>query len=157
MEAARPATSADVDRIADLAAEAVAEQAPLRGGGVFAAREARPLPAGPTIADALDDPSQLVVAGTIDEVVIGYAAVRVERLRNGERLGVVTDIYVEREARGVGVGEAMVDLVLDWCRDQGCSGVDGFALPGNRETKNFFETFGFTARGIVVHRRLVEP
>ena len=154
MEAARPAEAADVERIADLAAEAVAEQSPLRGGGVFAAREARPLPAGPSIAEALDDPSQLVVAGTFDDAVIGYAVVRIERLRNGELLGIVTDIYVEPEARGVGVGEAMIDLVLAWCDEQGCSGVDGFALPGNRQTKNFFETFGFTARGIVVHRRL---
>ena len=157
MEAARPATTDDVERIAQLAAEAIGEQAPLRGGGVFAAREARPLPAGPSLTEALDDPSQLVVAGTIDDVVIGYTAVRTERLRNGEVLGIVTDIYVEPEARGVGVGEAMVDLVLDWCREQGCTGVDGFALPGNRQTKNFFETFGFTARGIVVHRRLDRP
>ena len=154
MEAARRATPADVDRIADLAAEAIAEQSELRGGGVFAARESRPLPAGPSLAAAIDDPDQLVVAGTIDDVVIGYAAARVEDLRNGQRLGVITDIYVEPEGRGVGVGEAMVDDVLAWCRDQGCSGIDGFALPGNRHTKNFFETFGFTARGIIVHRRL---
>jgi hypothetical protein len=31
------------------------------------------------------------------------------------------------------------------------------ALPGNRATKNFFETFGRTARAIVVHRTLNPP
>ena len=157
MESARPATTDDVDRIADLAAEAVAEQEPLRGGAVFAAREARALPAARSLAEAIDDPTQLLAVGTIDGIVIGYTAVRAEPLRNGQVLGVVTDIYVEPEGRGVGVGEAMVDLVLAWCREQGCSGVDGFALPGNRHTKNFFETFGFTARGIIVHRRLDDP
>ena len=110
MEAARRATAADVDRIADLAAEAVAEQSELRGGGVFAAREARPLPAGPSLSAAIDDPNQLVVAGTIDDVVIGYAAVRVEDLRNGQRLGIMTDIYVEPEGRGVGVRVHVVAL-----------------------------------------------
>ena len=66
------------------------------------------------------------------------------------------DIFVEPEAREVGVGEAMVDDVVDWCRDAGCIGIDSFALPGNRSTKNFFETFGFTARMLVVHKWLRE-
>ena len=154
MEGARPATTDDLARIADLVAEALAEQAPLRGGGVFTAREARALPAEASLADALADDRQLLVAGTIDDTVIGYAAVHLEDLRTGTTLGVIDDIYVEDGARGVGVGEAMIDLVLAWCRARGCSGVDAMALPGNRETKNFFETFGFTARAIVVHRSL---
>lgn len=156
MEAARFATEDDLDRLADLAAEAIAEQVELRGGGVLAARESRPLPARASLEAALASDDQRVVVGTIDDVVIGYAGVHVEDLRNGERLGVVEDIYVEPGARGVGVGEAMVELVLDWCRQRGCRGVDGMALPGNRHTKNFFETFGFTARLIVVHRSLLE-
>ena len=35
---------------------------------------------------------------------------------------------------------------------QGCFGVDSLALPGDRHTKNFFESFGLVARAIVVHR-----
>ena len=35
------------------------------------------------------------------------------------------------------------------------AGIDGFALPGDRETKNFFERFGLTARAILVHRSLL--
>ena len=107
-----------------------------------------------SLREDLADASRLVLAGTIDDVVVGYAVVRTEVLRDGGRLGVLTDIYVEPEARAVGVGEVLVDEVLRWCRELGCTGVDGLALPGNRSTKNFFETFGFTARAIVVHRRL---
>ena len=47
-----------------------------------------------------------------------------------------------------------MDEILVWCRSQGCIGVDSLALPGNRETKNFFESFGLVARAIVVHRSL---
>ena len=54
----------------------------------------------------------------------------------------------------MGVGEAMMELVLAWCDERGCRGVDSLALPGDRETKNFFERFGLTARAIVVHRAL---
>jgi hypothetical protein len=47
----------------------------------------------------------------------------------------------------------MEDLVA-WCTAQGCFGVDSLALPGDRHTKNFFESFGLVARAIVVHRSI---
>ncbi len=153
-ESARLAGPDDLARLAALADEAVAEQAEERGGAVWAARESRPRPTGSSLAEALADPEQLVVAGTIDGVVVGYGVARTECLRTGEVLGVVSDLYVEPEARQVGVGEAMIDGLVAWCTTQGCCGVDALALPGNRATKNFFETFGFTARAIVVHRSL---
>jgi GNAT superfamily N-acetyltransferase len=154
IEAARPATEADIQRLATLAAEAVGEQAHERGGEVWAVRDARPIPAEASLRQDLADPSTLVLAGTIDDAVLGYAVVHTEALRDGRLLGILTDIYVEPEARAVGVGEVLVDEVLRWCGDRGCMGVDGLALPGNRSTKNFFETFGFTARALVVHRSL---
>lgn len=45
-------------------------------------------------------------------------------------------------------------MALDWFVGAGCTGVDALALPGARATKNFFEENGFTARLLVVHRRL---
>jgi hypothetical protein len=33
-------------------------------------------------------------------------------------------------------------------------GIDAVALPGMRETKNFFEAAGLVARAIVVHKAL---
>ena len=96
--------------------------------------------------------------GALDRVlvVVGYATVRVEVLRDGARLGVIDDLYVEPGARSVGVGEAMMGLLLEWCRDQGCRGVDALALPGMRATKNFFEESGFSARLIVMHHRMAD-
>jgi GNAT superfamily N-acetyltransferase len=157
VEGARRATEADLDRLAELTAEAVAEQAQARGGSIWSRREARRVPARDSLAAALADPDQLVLAGTIDDAIIGYAVVGLDTLADGEPLGVVSDIYVEPEARAIGVGEALIDEVLAWCRDAGCVGVDALALPGNRHTKNFFETFGFKARALVVHRPLLEP
>lgn len=154
IEAARPATDADLPRLAALVEEAVAEQADARGGAVWAARETRARPAGASLATDLAAEDHLVLAGTIDEAVVGYAVVHTEPLRDGTLLGVLTDIYVEPGARGVGVGEHLVDAVVAWCAERRCRGVDGLALPGNRGTKNFFEAHGFTARVIVVHRRL---
>lgn len=155
MEGVRRAVPDDAERLAELTAEAVAEQIEGRGGRIWSQREARGVPAEGGLATAIADSGKLVLAGTIDEVVIGYAVAQVEPLADGTLLGVVTDIYVEPEARGIGVGEAMIDEVLVWCARRGCVGVDALALPGNRHTKNFFETFGFKARALVVHRSLV--
>jgi hypothetical protein len=50
---------------------------------------------------------------------VGFAAVVVEQLRSGARLGVITDLYVEPEAREVGVGEVLADVRDDreWTPD----------------------------------------
>jgi ribosomal protein S18 acetylase RimI-like enzyme len=152
LEGVRPAGPADLSRLAELAGLAIAEQVDARGGRVWAAREARALPAGPSLAEDLDSPSTRVLAGTIDDVVVGYLVVRTESLRDGTVLGRLTDVFVEPEARDVGIGELMVDAALAWCDDRKCRGVDAIVLPGNRATKNFFETMGFTARAITVHR-----
>ena len=45
-----------------------------------------------------------------------------------------------------------MQALVDWCGARGCFGVDSLALPGDRHTKNFFESFGLVARAIVVHR-----
>lgn len=156
MEAARPATSSDLPRLAELCREALAELAPTRGGAVFVAREARAEPVEATLAAALDDAAQVVVVGTLDDVVVGYAAATTDALRDGAVLGVIGDLFVEDPARGVGVGEALMDQLLHWFRQRGCRGVDAFALPGNRATKNFFEESGFTARLLVMHHRMDE-
>ena len=96
------------------------------------------------------------MVGTVDGAVVGYGVIRLVALHDGAVLGRVTDIYVTPEARGVGVGEAMMDELLDWARGRGCVGVDSLALPGDRDTKNFFETHGLVARAITVHRALAD-
>jgi GNAT superfamily N-acetyltransferase len=76
---------------------------------------------------------------------------RVEKLRTGDLLGVIDDLFTEAPFREVGVGGAMMNDVVAFCRDRGCIGVDALALPGDRETKNFFESFGLKARALLVH------
>jgi ATP-binding cassette subfamily B protein len=44
----------------------------------------------------------------VHDVVVGFGVVLLEALRDGGVLGVITDLFVHSEARGVGVGEAVV-------------------------------------------------
>ena len=148
MEGARLATAADRPRLEDLFNSARDELGPMRGGAIYFAREV------PEVAPAIADESRPVWVGTIDDTAVGYAAAHVEKLRDGTVLGVVDHLYVEEGARDVGVGEALMNELLAWFRSQGCTAADAAALPGNRQTKNFFESAGFSARLIVMHHRL---
>jgi GNAT superfamily N-acetyltransferase len=66
-------------------------------------------------------------------------------------IGLIEVLYVEPGARGVGVGEAIVSVLVEHFEAFGCVGVDAQALPGSREAKAFFETHGFVTRALVMH------
>lgn len=152
----REAGPADLAVLADLATAAVEELTPNRGGGVWRRHLARPLPPDESLSADLDDDDCQVVLGAIDDIAVGYGVVRAETLDDGGRLGVISDLFTLAGAREVAVGETVMNALIDWCRAQGCFGVDSLALPGDRHTKNFFESFGLVARAIVVHRSLEE-
>lgn len=155
MEAARRAEPDDLQQILALTREAGAAMRPQRGGAIWAVREARAEPVDDDVAAALNGaPGRTAVVGEVDGVPVGYALMHLEPLHDGSTLAVVTDLYVTADARGVGVGEVMMDLLLTVAREAGAVGIDALALPGDRATKNFFERFGLTARAIVVHRSL---
>ena len=156
MEAVRAATPEDLPAIVGLVEALRAELTPMRGGGIWSVREARRGPPAEAYRALLTDPAVRVVVGTIDDVVVGFGVVSVEPLSDGRRLGVVSELFVDAEARAVGVGEAMLAAMVDFCQGEHCVGVDAFALPGHRAAKNFFEESGFTARAIVMHHRLTE-
>ncbi len=152
-EACRPAEAADIPRVAELARAVIEELAPMRGGAVWQAREARAEPIEEGLEGLLDDPDVRMVVGTLDDVIVGYAVVRLEYLADGSVLGVIDDIFVEEGARQVGLGELIIDDLMTWCEERKCIGMDAMALPGHRATKNFFEESGFTARQLVMHHR----
>jgi ribosomal protein S18 acetylase RimI-like enzyme len=154
MEGSRPATVEDLPRIAELAELARQELVPMKGGALWSAREAVAEPFDDAYGALVDRDDALVVVGTVDETVVGFGVLTLERLRTDETLGVISDLFVEPGAREVGVGEAMADDLVAFCSTRGCTGIDALALPGHRTTKNFFEGFGFTARALVMHRAL---
>ena len=154
MHAARPAGPDDLADLARLASEAVAELVPQRGGEMWARTIGRRAPFDEGLSAALADPEVLVLVGTVDDSVVGYSVARLDPIADGHTLVVIEDLFTEPDARTVGVGEAMLDLVVAWGTERGAVGLDAVVLPGARATKNFFESFGLKARAIVVHREL---
>jgi GNAT superfamily N-acetyltransferase len=154
VERCRRAQPDDLARIAALERELHAELAAMRGGEIWAARDARAEPLEPVLRALLDDSSVCVVVGTIDEVIVGFGIVALEPLPTGAVLARMDELFVEEEARAVGVGEAMCAALVAFAVEHDCIGIDTLALPGHRVAKNFFEDQGFTARALTMHHSL---
>ena len=154
MESVRAAASGDLDALVEMAAALSAELGPMRGGALWQRRDARPEPLRASFAALLDDPEVTVRIGCVDATPVGFAVMVVEHLRDGGSLARITELHVDDGARGVGVGEALVADLVEVATARGCLGIDAPALPGHRQTKNFFEGQGFTARLLTMHRPL---
>ncbi|TRZ74189.1 MAG: GNAT family N-acetyltransferase [Actinobacteria bacterium] len=66
----------------------------------------------------------------------------------------VTQIFVDPQARQLGIGARLVGETATIARDYGCIRLDAYALPGDRKMKNLFERVGMPARLIVASRTL---
>jgi len=151
VEDARVATLGDLPRVTELAHDFRAELLQERGGHLWATREARPEPLAEALASIVGRDDATLLVGTLEAHIVGYGIAQIERLRDGDLLGIIEEIYVQPEARAVGIGEILVKQLVEFCVSAGCSGVDAAALPGHRQAKNFFERACFTARLLVMH------
>ena len=152
MESVRAADANDATTIAEFLTALESELRPMRGGEVWARRDARSV--DDAVTTLIADPEVDVVVGEIDGTPVGVGVMVVERLADGGSLARVTELFVLEAARAVGLGEAILDDLVVRARDRGCSGIDAPALPGHRAAKNFFEDQGFTARLLTMHREL---
>jgi GNAT superfamily N-acetyltransferase len=145
VEQVRRATADDLDECAALLARASDELAGKRGGAQLLAGRST------DVASWWDaGPGRALLVGEFEGVPVGLAAGRVDE----RGVGTVDWCYVRPEARRVGVGGALLGALLEWFREVGCSQVDAEALPGDRETKQLYESAGFTARLLILHRPL---
>lgn len=161
MEGARPLRDADLPQCASLLRRAFDTATGFRGGAsaLAALASGQGLPEG-TAPDAgtlleswAHDVAHHVLVGTVDGEIVGVAAGHCAPGAMSP-LGVVDVVFVEPDARGVGVGTALAKALLEWFGATGCRGVDAPALPGDRESKQLFESFGLSARLLILHRRL---
>lgn len=106
------------------------------------------------LAKCLDRDDKLCVIGTLDDVAVGIGLVAQTQLANSDPIAKIHILYVLKDARGVGAGEAMMTALSEWSQARGCTGIDAIALPGDRSTKNFFESHGMSARALTLSKQL---
>jgi ribosomal protein S18 acetylase RimI-like enzyme len=149
---ARRAGPADADILLALYGEMAAEQIELKP--VWALADGLPEPLEPSIGGWLAGGDVTAYLGSIDGVALGFLVTASRPLlpqAGPERIGTIEYVFTHPEARGVGLGEAMITLALADLRAAGHTKFDASALPGHRLAKNFFESNGFSARRIIMH------
>lgn len=149
---ARHANHGDIDALGEMYRALEKEMVALHPMWPLADGLAEPIK--DAFVDAIDDPGSFVLLGEIDGYPLGFVLARIEGLlpqANGEVVGSIRFVYVDLEAREVGVGEVMRDTLMEELRGFGITKFDAHVLPGHRLAKNFFESGGFSARSIVMH------
>ncbi|MCB0957637.1 MAG: GNAT family N-acetyltransferase [Ilumatobacter sp.] len=137
----RPLSATDASDVAALEAEARLAIADARGGAAL-------LAGSPPVGDwsgHVGDPTRPTWVGTIDDVVVAVLSLAVEGA-----IARVQEVWVTPEARELGMGDELLATAVATARATGCTRLDGWALPGDRDTKNLYERAGITARLIVV-------
>ncbi len=152
----RVAEADDVALLVALTRDAIRNHEGIRGAEMFAVREARAEPLVDSLALTIAGPQSRAWICGIDQVDLGFAIAHTEPLRNEVIHAIIDEIYVDPGARAVGLGEMLMEAVIEWAKSQNASSIDAIALPGDRETKNFFEMSGFTARLLIMHSRLTK-
>ena len=156
MEQVRTAETGDLGRLIELVADYHTERTGRRGADLVRPGDglgALPPATEASLAPYVSDGERAALLGTLDDWVAAVALCRIDRGGGGRR-GVLDVCFVEPGAREVGLGHLLLEHALDWFTVSGCEGVDGTALPGDREAKNFFESAGFKARRLVMHKPL---
>lgn len=152
---ARPATSADAELASELVALCHTAMLAQRDGELWNSLDKNSLAVTARLQQRIN--GSIVIIGEIKEVPVGVAVLDLRRPSDhiGDApIAVIEEIYTMPDARGVGVGSAMITTAVEWCHTVGARGIEAIALPGDRNTKNFFEAHRLTARSIRVHRTL---
>ncbi len=153
-EAARPAVDTDLAFIVELAGELRLHTSTQRGGPLWASHDALGPPSVESLSRRLDDPRLATFVGTLDDHVLAYGLAHLEHLEDTGPLGVIDELFVSLPARAVALGETILAGLVAWCTHQDCAAIDATALPGDRAAKNFFESAGFKARSLTMHKSL---
>ncbi len=135
----------DAKAVAQLERDARAALVDQRGGPAHLAERAAVGEWAPLVNSA----ERPVWVSTIDDVVLGYLELEVV----GDTARVM-QVYVEPQAREIGFGDWLLEAAIEQARSRGCKTIEGFALPGDRATKNLYERAGITARKITVSKEL---
>lgn len=134
----RLATPADLHHCERLDDEARSDTITARGAAAFFEQY-------PTSLRATDG---FTLIAEVESTVVGFAVVGLADI-GASRVATIERVFVTKQARRVGIGDALITATREQARARGCARLDALALPGDRDTKNLFERNGLTARLIV--------
>jgi ribosomal protein S18 acetylase RimI-like enzyme len=99
------------------------------------------------IALIKSESSILLIARNPDKngSIVGAASLTVYRVPTGIR-AIIEDVIVDQSARGQGIGEALVQRLLDIAREKGAKGAGLTSNPKREAANRLYQRMGFTRR-----------
>jgi len=80
-----------------------------------------------------------------EEEVVGFIVARLKRVPEylgGVMVGELKDMWVEPRVRRLGIGEKLLRMAIEWCRDQKVYSVEAQVLLGNESIIRLIEYLG---------------
>jgi ribosomal protein S18 acetylase RimI-like enzyme len=111
-----------------------------------------PPPTVDELGDIVASPAtDLFIALADDGTIVGISTLAVFRIPTGLRAW-IEDVVVDEAGRGMGVGAALTQAMLDRARDLGCLTVDLTSRPSREAANRLYQRAGFTRRETNVYR-----
>lgn len=88
----------------------------------------------------------IIFVAEIEGKVVGFMLGRVKRVppyMGGMLVGEVSDMWIEPEARRLGIGEKLSELTIDWLREQKVHSVEARILEVNLPSTKLYTKMGF--------------
>ena len=153
-ESSRLASIDDLETLIFLRKEAISELRNKRGGEVLLNLDSFSEDSSENFSYWFDSSDHRIFTGLFGDAVVAYGVLEFSKTNDNQKIASIKEIFVLKDARSVGVGESVIHSITNEAIEHNAIGIDSFALPGDRETKNFFETQGMVARLIHVYRPL---
>ena len=116
-----------------------------------------PPPGVDELVDIVSSPAtDLFLATDDDGTVLGTATLVTFRIPTGRRAW-IEDVVVDDAARGLGVGGALTQAMVDRAEELGCTTVDLTSRPIREAAHRLYQREGFEVRDTNVYRRRLEP
>ncbi len=87
-----------------------------------------------------------VFLAEMEDKPVGFMLCRIKRLpayMGGEPVGEISDVWIDAEARRLGIGDGLTRFALNWLREQGTHSVEVQVLKDNDASWKLFESVGF--------------
>lgn len=98
---------------------------------------------------------QVYLCAESDRQVLGFGSLTTRStLWNPAPVGYVEEMVVDETHRGRGIGTRMLDRLIAWARDQGCSHVELDSAFHRMDAHAFYERRGFQRRAYLFSKSL---
>jgi ribosomal protein S18 acetylase RimI-like enzyme len=115
-----------------------------------------PPPGEDELVDIVMSPAtDLFLATDDDGTILGTATLVTFRIPTGRRAW-IEDVVVDDAARGLGVGGALTQAMVDRAEELGCTTVDLTSRPTREAANRLYQREGFQVRDTNVYRRVLE-